>query len=176
MFEISRVTFPSHSGSNGVTFVISYGYRHIVRKAVLERLGHRAVNLHIAYLPWNRGADPNFWSFVEGTPKGVTIHYMDEGIDTGDIIFQKEVTFTSGTETLATTYEKLQLEIQELFKQHWRQIKAGECPRLKQHSYGSLHRMKDKEPLSHLLTDGFNTPVSSLESYSKNADEEPSPS
>ena len=44
----------------------------------------------MSYLPWNRGADPNFWSILEDTPKGVTIHIMDESIDTGDILYQKD--------------------------------------------------------------------------------------
>ena len=53
------------------------------------------------------GQDPNLWSFIEDTPKGVTIHEIDEGIDTGDIIFQKEIVLNSN-ETLASSYEKLQ--------------------------------------------------------------------
>src|SRR3990167_11096462 len=72
-------------------FLVSYGYRHILRENVLGMLPDRAVNLHIAFLPWNRGADPNFWSFAEHTPKGVTIHYLDKGVDTGDIIAQRSV-------------------------------------------------------------------------------------
>ena len=40
----------------GFTFLVSYGYRHILRKNVLDLFPDRAVNLHIAYLPWNRGA------------------------------------------------------------------------------------------------------------------------
>jgi methionyl-tRNA formyltransferase len=69
-----------------VDFLASHGYRHIIKPSVLDRLPRRAVNLHISYLPWNRGADPNLWSFIENTPKGVSIHYLDAGVDTGDII------------------------------------------------------------------------------------------
>ncbi|CAK0761940.1 hypothetical protein CCP3SC5AM1_20062 [Gammaproteobacteria bacterium] len=125
----------------------------------------KAVNLHNSYLPWNRGADPNFWSFIEDSPKGVTIHYLDEGLDTGDIIIQKEVTFKSDNETLATTYEKLQSAIQELFKCHWEKIKTGDCDSRKQKGKGSFHKLKDKECLSHLLADGWNTRISFLEEY-----------
>ena len=39
------------------------------------------VNLHISYLPFNRGSHPNYWSFVENTPKGVSIHEIDEQIE-----------------------------------------------------------------------------------------------
>ena len=47
----------------------------------------------MSYLPYNRGAHPNFWSFVNNTVKGVTIHEIDQGIDTGKIILQKSIKF-----------------------------------------------------------------------------------
>ncbi len=150
---------------NNVEFLVSYGYRHILKADVLNKLPFKAVNLHISYLPWNRGADPNLWSFITGSPKGATIHYLDEGVDTGDVIAQKEMEFKSDNETLATTYEKLQSEIQELFKYHWAKIKTGECKGHKQKGKGSLHKLKDKECLSHLLPDGWNTRISLLEEY-----------
>src|SRR5262249_8890160 len=49
------------------------------------------VNLHPALLPFNRGAHPNVWSIVDGTPAGATLHWMDENVDTGDIIAQMPV-------------------------------------------------------------------------------------
>lgn len=165
VIQTSDKITPEFITSNKVSFLVSYGYRHILKKNVLELLPDRAVNLHISFLPWNKGADPNFWSFVEDTPKGCTIHYLDEGVDTGDIIAQKELRFDSDLETLATSYEKLQAAMQDLFKQNWGSIKGGNCQRQKQVGKGSTHRVKDKEGLSHLLTDGWNTPVSVLEEY-----------
>lgn len=149
----------------GFSFLVSYGYRHILHKDILDIFLGRAINLHISYLPWNRGADPNFWSFVEDTPKGVTIHYLDEGVDTGDIIVQNEIQFNSDRETLATSYEKLHAAIQDLFKQNWVSIKSGKCQRQYQGGKNATHGVKDKERLSQLLTDGWNTPVSALEEY-----------
>ena len=133
--------------------------------AILDIFPCKAINLHISYLPWNRGADPNFWSFVEDTPKGITIHYLDEGVDTGDIIVQEEIKFDSDRETLATSYEKLQAAIQNLFKQNWPNIKNEKCQGQKQVGKGSTHKVRDKEGLSHLLTAGWSTPVSVLEEY-----------
>lgn len=148
--------------AHDVTFILSYGYRSKITKEVLDAVSGRAVNLHISYLPWNRGYDPNFWSFIEGTPKGVTIHYVDESFDTGDIIVQKLVEFDVEAETLATCYQRLHDEIQTLFKDHWYLIKSGKCARQKQPVEGTLHRSRDKEQFTHLLTDGWNTPVSVL--------------
>jgi methionyl-tRNA formyltransferase len=119
--------------------------------------------LHISLLPWNRGADPNLWSFLEDTPKGVTIHYVDEGLDTGDIIVQKEVFFDYSDENLATTYQKLNEEILELFKSEWPLISAGKAPRQKQPMGGSFHSSKDKKRFEYLFADkGWDTPVIKL--------------
>ena len=117
-----------------VDFVVSYNYRHIIQPDVLEILANRVINLHISYLPWNRGADPNFWSWLDNTPKGVTIHYIDKGLDTGDIIAQREVKLTEGT--LKTTYETLHGEIQKLFKEYWPIIKNGTCSKIPQSERG----------------------------------------
>jgi len=76
-------------------------------------LGNRAINLHPSLLPWNRGAHSNFWSFLEDTPKGVTIHIIDEGIDTGDILLQKKIKFDQSKETLRSSYGRLQQELQQ---------------------------------------------------------------
>lgn len=143
-------------------FLVSHGYRYILKPDVLELFPGRAINLHISYLPWNRGADPNFWSFVDGSPKGVTIHHLDAGVDTGDIIAQQELEFDQQRETLATTYELLQVAVLELFKRHWPEIKHGSASRTAQQGAGSSHKSRDKEALSHLLTLGWNTPVSAL--------------
>jgi len=67
----------------GIEWLISYGYRHIFKPEVIQRFRGRIINLHISFLPWNRGVDPNQWSFLQDTPKGVTIHFIDEGIDLG---------------------------------------------------------------------------------------------
>ncbi|MDP7367711.1 MAG: formyltransferase family protein [Candidatus Pacebacteria bacterium] len=145
-------------------FIVSYGYRHIIKKDILDLYNGRAINLHVSYLPWNKGADPNFWSLVENTPRGVTIHYLDGGVDTGDIIVQKEVEFTNNA-TLATSYEKLQTAIQELFKENWEAIKSGKVSRIKQTEKGTFHKVKEKEPLMHLLKDDWDTSISVLEEY-----------
>lgn len=156
---------PDMIDQHSITLLISYGYRHIIKREVLDKVLNCAINLHISLLPWNRGADPNLWSFAENTPKGVTIHHLDGGIDTGDIIVQREVTFNKAHETLATTYHRLHVEIQELFKQHWDEIKAGRSTRIKQTGEGSFHLSRDKASLAHLLRDGWDTPVSVLEEY-----------
>ena len=146
-----------------IDIAVSYRFRHIIKKPSIDYLNGKIINLHISLLPWNRGADPNLWSFLENTPKGVSIHYVDEGLDTGDIIAQEAVRINSGSQTLASTYEILNSEILELFKSQWPLIMGGECSRQKQPPGGSYHCLKDKEAYMHLLADkGWDTRVECL--------------
>ena len=162
IIQATDIITPTFIDQNNIDFLISYGYQHILKKDILDKFPNRAINLHISYLPWNRGADPNLWSFIEDTPKGVTIHYLDEGIDTGDIIAQQKIIFGSAGETLANTYQKLQLEVQKLFKEYWPQIKAETCSRAKQLEHGTFHTAKDGKDIIYSLTNGWDTPTGIL--------------
>lgn len=144
-----------------VDFLISYGYRFILKPEVLNLFPQKAINLHISLLPWNRGADPNLWSFLEDTPKGVTIHLLDRGVDTGDILTQQPVEMDSD-DTLRSSYGKLSKAIEEIFRLTWPKIRQGEIIPTPQTSGGSFHRLADKAPFGPLLTRGWDTPVSSL--------------
>lgn len=145
--------------SNAIDFIVSHGYRHIIEPNIVKYMRNRIINLHISFLPWNRGADPNLWSFLEDTRKGVTIHYVDEGIDTGDIIAQREIIFSCNNETLRTTYHKLQKEIVRLFEETWPQIRKLEYIGQKQIGIGSYHKTGDKREYEYLLVNGWDTKV-----------------
>lgn len=95
---------------------VSYTYRYILTQDILLALNHNVVNIHNSYLPWNRGADPNIWSIVDDSPRGVTLHYMDATLDKGYIIGQRLVGEEIG-ETLRSSYEKLDKTAKELFQE-----------------------------------------------------------
>ena len=163
VFETDQAISVDSLTALSVDFVVSYRYRHIIRKPVINHMKGKAINLHISLLPWNRGADPNLWSFLENTPKGVTIHYIDEGVDTGPIIAQKELLFSSGVETLATTYQKLNIEIVELFRKQWGKIMRGLAKSWEQPTGGSYHQERDRMKYAHLFAEkGWNTPTREL--------------
>jgi methionyl-tRNA formyltransferase len=141
--------------------VVSHGYRRILRRDVLDALPDRVINLHIALLPYNRGADPTLWSVLEDTPAGVTIHYIDEGVDTGDVIAQREVEFADD-DTLASAYAGLQAAMVALFVEQWPAISAGTNARTPQPPGGTVHRVADRAAVEHLLTAGWDKPVGAL--------------
>lgn len=127
-------------------WVVGYRYPQIVTSEVINLLTGRLLNLHISYLPWNKGADPNLWSLVDDTPKGISIHQIDEGIETGGIYCQKQLYFHQD-ETLALTYKRLNNEITELFFNSIRDIVSNNLRATPQKGKGSYHRKKDKEKL-----------------------------
>lgn len=129
--------------TSGFDLAISYGYRHILKKEIIESSAAPIINLHISYLPWNRGAHPNFWSFYDSTPSGVSIHLIDENIDTGPILYQKYVNFSGDEKTFSQTYSRLILEIEQLFKENIEYIAAKTFVATPQRRKGSYHSASD---------------------------------
>jgi methionyl-tRNA formyltransferase len=119
---------------------ISFGYRHILPPTVLKTSKRPVLNLHIGYLPYNRGAHPNFWAFHDNTPSGVTIHEIDEGVDTGSICFQRYVNFAPDETTFAATHKRLLREIEDLFVEHLDVLIAGRYQARPQRGAGTVHR------------------------------------
>ena len=149
---------------NRFEFLISYGYRHIISDDILLFLKNKAINLHISLLPFNRGADPNFWSFLEKSPKGVTIHLIDKGLDTGDILVQKEIHLNSNKHSLKTSYNLLKLEIENLFYKNWKMIKSQRIVPKKQEGKGSFHLKRDINNYYYLIEkNGWNTKCNKIE-------------
>lgn len=162
---------PPISGDSAILkdigFIISYGYRHIIRKTVIDAFQEKIINLHISLLPYNRGADPNLWSFLEDSPKGVTIHFINEGVDTGDILLQVETSFPQDA-TLTTSYDILSETVEQLFKDHWQDIRDGKIESIPQSNCGSVHRSMDKNKFAHLLKRGWDTPTTEIAGKAKN--------
>lgn len=121
---------------------VSYTYKYILSIELLDVLNHNVVNIHNSLLPWNRGADPNLWSIVDKTPRGVTLHYMDEALDRGYIIAQ-EVVEDGDDETLSSSYDNLDEAAKRLFKKAFRYYSYW--PSLKKVCIGegSYHRLQD---------------------------------
>jgi len=122
--------------------IVSFGYLHLLGSDFINNCGCPIVNLHVSYLPFNRGAHPNFWSFYDGTQSGVSIHLIDEGIDTGPILFQKKIQFED-EKTFIETYDRLFDEIENLFIENIDLIVSKKWTAMKQVGKGTFHSDKD---------------------------------
>ncbi len=77
----------------------------ILKRSTIDIPRHGCINFHSSLLPEFRGPAPIFWQLWYGAKAGVTIHYVDEGIDTGDIILQREVDIVPG-DTIETLHRR----------------------------------------------------------------------
>jgi len=134
-------------------YLVSCGYQHIVPPEILDVPTEGCLNLHPSYLPYNRGANPNVWSIVDGTPAGVTLHYMDEGIDTGPIVAQ-QVVETDFSDTGKDLHERLVDEQVALFTEHWPTVETGVVePTPQDEAAGTYHETSEFASLCELKPD-----------------------
>lgn len=71
--------------------IISCRYDYILRKKVIDLPKFGVLNIHPGILPYYRGVMAPFYSIINGESPGVTVHYIDEGIDTGNIIHTENI-------------------------------------------------------------------------------------
>ena len=126
--------------------VLSFNYRHIVRRDVIDAVRGRIINVHCSLLPWNRGASPNFFSFYDNTPKGVSVHELTEKLDQGRILLQREV-HMSDIETFSSSYAKLIATAIDLVKVNWKDLRDGICLPYPQKGEGSYHTVAEMQAL-----------------------------
>ena len=108
------------------------------------------VNVHLGLIPYNRGKNPNVWPIIEDTPAGVSVHYINEGIDTGNIIMQREVS-VEPVDTGETLYNKLTNLMHDVFVESWSKIKSSSVENIVQDlEKGTFHLAKDFESLNQI--------------------------
>lgn len=118
--------------------LFSFYYRHMLKAPLLALPSRGCLNLHGSYLPHYRGRCPVNWVLVNGESEtGVTLHYMVEKPDAGDIVAQRQVPIRF-EDTAATLYEKLTAAAGALFSETLPLLAAGTAPRVAQdHSQAS---------------------------------------
>lgn len=123
--------------------VVSFGYRRILSGEEITSLNCPIINLHMSYLPFNRGAHPNFWSFYDQTPSGVSIHLIDEGIDTGPTLWQTRMDLDPKLATFRDTYWTLFRCLEDLFEDKLDLILNSNWAPFHSNITGTFHSLKD---------------------------------
>ena len=127
-------------------------FGHIIPSEVIAVLKSNIVNLHPSLLPLGRGADPIAWAIIENRRQGVSIHVMEDKLDSGPIISQSELTVTLGM-TAGEIYELAMDELLKLFKAFilcW-PTKVQSNPQQGEYSY---HQSAELQALRKELTQG----------------------
>ncbi len=126
-----------------VICVVAYG--KIIPKEILDIPKYGCINVHPSLLPKYRGPAPIQWAILNGDKKtGVTTMYLDEGMDSGDIILQKEVDINKD-ETSGELWEKTSKIGADLLVETIKEIEKGTAPRIKQGNDFTVTPMIEKD-------------------------------
>jgi methionyl-tRNA formyltransferase len=105
-------------------YIVSVHFPYILRRPLLDLPGSGVLNLHPSYLPYNRGWHTPTWAILDGTPAGASLHFVDESLDTGDVVCRRRIDIDPA-DTAHTLYLRLKLLEVEVFRQGWQQIRSG---------------------------------------------------
>lgn len=116
----------------GVDLIVVAAFSCILKRALIESARLGCINVHPSLLPRYRGPEPFYWVLANREKiTGVTIHYVDEEIDSGDIIMQRELEICPN-ETETTLVLRCTGLAAELLREAIPLLLAGRAPRVRQ--------------------------------------------
>lgn len=122
--------------------IIVFNYSKILKKELFEIPKLGTINIHPSLLPKYRGAHVVNWVLINGEKEtGVTVHYVDENIDSGDIICQKKIKLTI-KDTCATLAKKIEKTAVKALNEVLKSLKTGNAKRKKQDSKKATYYKK----------------------------------
>ena len=123
----SDPVFLQHVAQESPDYIVSVQYDRILKPPLIRLPREGVLNLHFAPLPRLRGCFPTKWAIINNESSGVTLHYIDPGIDTGAIIDQTVVPLTRD-ETDYTLYGRLVEAGKALFAKNAQRIVSRTLP------------------------------------------------
>jgi methionyl-tRNA formyltransferase len=112
---------------------------HIIRPEVFRIPSLGTLNTHVSLLPELRGPSPVEGALIAGLGRtGVTIHHMDDGIDTGDIVLQRQLPIETGDTAIEVQHKAAKL-MRVMYAEVIRRIRSGTVEAQPQNSYGSSY-------------------------------------
>lgn len=123
-------------------YIIGIHFPYIISRKVLEIPKIGFLNLHPAYLPFNKGWHTPSWAILDQTPYGATLHFMAEELDAGDIIHQKEIVALPSDTANSLYARTLELEF-EVFREALPTLVSLRPSRAKQSEKGTSKSRKD---------------------------------
>ena len=146
---VPRLETTSINGPETVAFlrdhpadIVLVNGTQLLRDPILEllpTLRHGIINLHTGLSPYSRGANCNLYMILEGHPElvGVTVHHIDRGIDSGDIILSAQVPYEPEDNFETVDVRSFALGIDLLIEAAHR-LEAGSAERVPQWEQGKL--------------------------------------
>ncbi|MEM5427381.1 formyltransferase family protein [Cupriavidus oxalaticus] len=149
--EITDATAVEQLGD--VDLLVLAWWPRILTRKLIEIPRRGVVNFHPSLLPYNRGKHYNFWTIVEETPFGVSLHLVNEGVDQGDILFQSRIEKTWEDDG-GSLYRAAKQAMVTLFESHYEDLVTGNyVARPQDLKCGSFHLARELDPASEIFLD-----------------------
>lgn len=141
--------------------IVVFSMSQLLKKDLIDIPKSGVINLHPSMLPEYRGPNPDFWQYynMEMNP-GITVHYIDEGEDTGDIIFQERVHIPLGIKSPERLDKLIGAVGSSLLLKAIQAIQSGTAPRIAQPTCSPTLRARNLKPEEHKeIIDWENWPI-----------------
>lgn len=130
--NINSETFIERVKSYDVDLFVSMSFNQIFRKEMINLPRMKTINCHAGKLPFYRGRNILNWALINDEKEfGITVHYLDEGIDTGDIILQETYPITD-EDNYGTLLERAYDGCAKVLYKAIKMIQKNEVKRIKQ--------------------------------------------
>lgn len=128
--------------SSDLDYIFGIHFPYIIPKLVLNIPKIGFLNLHPAYLPFNKGWNTPSWAILDNTPYGATLHFMTEALDEGDIIHQKRINILP-SDTANSLYQRVLKLEEEVFEEALESLVSLNPNKTKQNTIGTSYSKKD---------------------------------
>lgn len=123
--KVNSEEFYQKAVNYGCDLFVSMSYNQIFKRKILDLPPCKTINCHAGKLPFYRGRNILNWVLINDEKEfGITVHYVDEGIDTGDIILQRTFPITD-TDDYNTLLQVAYEECPKILYQAIKDIQAG---------------------------------------------------
>lgn len=124
-------------------YILCVHFPYMIRRPVLNLPKYGVLNLHPAYLPYNRGWHTPTWAILDGTPAGASLHYMSPSVDAGDVVYQEQIA-VDPADTADSLYQHLKALEVRVFREGWQRIREGRSEGVPQADrQATTHRRQD---------------------------------
>lgn len=154
---------------NSISAILSDRNGYLIPDEIVNVLNGRVYNTHPSLLPLHRGWQPVFFSVLENSPIGVSIHQVNSGLDKGLLVAQEQVK-VSLDDDLKTIHTKCRLTILKLLLENWPSMLRGTAPLLDQTGYGCYHKKTEFEYYFRNLKSGWSSTQAEVRTLRKTRD------
>jgi len=125
----------------------------IIKEPLLKKPRLGFINTHPSLLPHNRGKHYNFWAIVEKAPFGVSLHIVENGVDSGEVVAQMPIPY-GWEDTGESLYKKATEAMVRLFQETYPTLRKLPFSGKKQNlALGSFHKAAEIDAASHIELD-----------------------